>query len=143
MKPTPLIALLMAALAAPLLAQEPKPVPKDSMRVSISGCSKGYAFTAFRRANEEASSSSVPDGTHFRMNGPKKTMEEIKTRDGSMIEITGLVRRDDLRPSGVRIGGVRIGGGSSAGRGLSSSPLGGQIAIDVEGWRSVPGDCPR
>jgi hypothetical protein len=133
----------MATLAGSLMAQEPKPVPKDSMRVSIPGCSKGYAFTAGRRLEGEATSTSVPEGTHFRMNGPKKTMADIKVREGSMIEITGLVRRDDLRPSGVRIGGVRIGPGSSSGRGLSSSPLGGQIAIDLEGWRTIPGSCPR
>ena len=144
MKTTPLIALLMATLAGSLMAQEPKPVPKDSMRVSIPGCSKGYAFAVRHRPNEEASASSVPDGTRFRMNGPKKMMADIKTREGTMIEITGLVRRDDLRPSGIRIGGVRIAPGRSSGSGsVSSSPLGGQIAIDLEGWRSVPGDCPR
>jgi hypothetical protein len=140
MKPFALI--LVLAFAAPLVAQEPKPVPKDSMRVSIPGCARGYAFTVARRSAGEPTSMSVPEGTHFRMNGPKKTMGEIKANEGTMIEVTGLVRRDDLRPSGVNLGGVRIVGRASGGS-LSSSPMGGQIALDVESWRAIPGGCPK
>src|SRR5690242_4335079 len=50
-----LVAWCGLAVAAPH-AQEPKPVPKDSARVSIPGCSKGYIFTAAARTVNEAGS---------------------------------------------------------------------------------------
>ena len=69
-------------------------------------------------------------------------MAEIKGLEGSMIEITGLMKKGQA-DQGVSIGGgVRITGGApSSGRSLPS-PGGGQIMIDVEGWRRVPGTCP-
>ena len=78
------------------------------------------------------------------MNGPKKTITEIKNHEGSMIELTGLVRKDDLVPEGIGIGRVRVTPGPSmSGGGSLPSPGAGQVVIDVEGWRQVPGDCPR
>jgi len=46
---------------------------------------------------------------HMRMNGPKKMIAEIKGQEGSMVEITGLIRKNDLVPDGVGIG-ARPGG---------------------------------
>jgi len=137
-------ALILAAivlLGLPLLGQERKPVPKDSARLSIPGCTKGYIFTAGRRTADEPGSVSVPEGMHFRMNGPKKLIAEIKAQEGSMIELTGLTKRGQFEPGGVSIGGgVRVGPGSPSG-GLGS-PVAGQISIDVEGWRPIDGRCP-
>ena len=42
-----------ALLGGSLLAQETKPVPKDSVRVSVPGCTKGYIFTVGSRAANE------------------------------------------------------------------------------------------
>jgi hypothetical protein len=131
----------VAMLAVPLLAQENKPVPKDSARVSVPGCSKGYVFTVgSRAANEAGSNFDIPEGMHLRMNGPKKMMAEIKVHEGSMIQITGLMKKGQNRPDGVAIGGgVRVGPGPTGG---SLSPGGGQAFIDVEGWRPIQGSCP-
>ena len=134
------VIIAAAVLSGRLVAQEQKPVPKDSMRVSIPGCTKGYIFTAGRRTVDEPGSVSVPDGTHFRMNGPKKLIAEIKAHEGSMIQITGVTKKSQYRPGGVGIGGVRIGPG--AGGGFPGSPVAGQISIDVEGWRPLEGSCP-
>jgi hypothetical protein len=61
-----------------------------------------------------------------------------------MIEITGLVRKDDLVQDGVGIGRLRVSPGASmSGGGTLPSPGAGQVVIDVEGWRRVPGECPR
>jgi len=130
-------------LIAPLLAQEEKPVPKDSARVSVPGCTKGYVFTAGPRTEEEPGSIDIPDGMHFRMNGPKKLMSEIKAHEGSLIVITGLIKRGQHR-DGVTIGGVRITPGlSPTGHGsLMPSPAADQPQIDVEGWRPGVGNCP-
>jgi hypothetical protein len=139
------VAALAFFLVAPSVAAQetPKPVPKDSMRVSIPGCTKGQVFTAAPRTTEEAGSVDIPVGTHLRMNGPKKLMAEIKAHEGSMIVVTGLMKKGQYGPAGVGIGGgVRVmpGGGQSGG--ISGSPNVSQNFIDVEGWRQANGDCP-
>ncbi len=149
---TSLIAALassLVALASPAVttAQELKPVPKNSVRVLIPGCSKGVLFLAGRPAEDQPGGSAVPAGTRLRMNGPKKTMAEIKAQEGSRVEITGLMKRGQVRPEGIGIGGgARVSGGSGGpaagmGRGMPT-PGGDQLMIDVEGWRLLPGDCP-
>jgi hypothetical protein len=141
MKITLLLAVV-ATLGGALDAQESKPVPKDSIRVFIPGCAKGYVFTAGPRREDHPGGSAIREGTHLRMSGPKKLMAEIKGHEGSMIEITGLMKRGQ-EGQGVSIGrGVRITGGSPASGGGLPSPGGGQMMIDVEGWRRVPGVCP-
>jgi hypothetical protein len=139
------ITVAVAVLSGSMIAQEQKPVPKDSVRVSIPGCSKGQIFTAGRRTEDEPGSVDVPIGMHMRMNGPKTTMTEIKAHEGSMIEITGLMKKGQYTPGGVGIGGgVRIAPGPSptGGGSMSSSPNVSQVFIDVEGWRQVAGECP-
>jgi hypothetical protein len=137
------VIVAVAMLSGPLVEQEQKPVPKDSVRVSIPGCTKGYIFTAGRRTQDEPGSVSVPEGMHFRMNGPKKLIGEIKAEEGSMIEITGITKRGQLKPDGVGIGGgVRIGPGPEMTPGMRPSPVGSQLSIDVEGWRPIEGHCP-
>jgi hypothetical protein len=78
------------------------------------------------------------------MNGPKEMMAEIKSHEGSRIEITGLMKKGQVGQEGIALGpGVRITPGPSAsGGGLGPNPGVSQITIDVEGWRRVAGDCP-
>ena len=142
MKTSVAIAVAVALLSGPLAAQEVKRVPKDSVRVSIPGCTKGYVFTAGSRTVDQPGSVNLPEGMHLRMNGPKKVMAEIKAHEGSMIEITGLMKKGQYGPDGVGIGGgVRITPGP-AGGGVSGSPNASQTFIDVEGWRPAVGYCP-
>jgi hypothetical protein len=138
------IALAVLVSGGLLLAQETKPVPKDSVRVAVPGCSKGYIFTAGRRTQDEPGSGGVPDGMHLRMNGPKQMIAEIKAHEGSMIEITGLMKKGQFKPDGVSIGGgVRVSPGASPNSGsIAGSPGVSQIMIDVEGWRRIDGVCP-
>jgi hypothetical protein len=138
-----LIAVVTAGYTA-LVAQEQKPVPKNSVRVSIPGCSRGYVFTTGPRTADEAGSASVPDGLHVRMNGTKKLMAEIKAHEGSMIVITGTMKEGQFRPDGVNLGGgVRVGPGvGPTGGSPIGNPIANQIMIDVEGWRSIAGNCP-
>src|SRR5882724_11026099 len=128
MRTMTVIIAAVAALSGPIAAQEPKPVPKDSVRVSIPGCTKGYIFTAGRRTVDEPGSVSVPEGMHFRMNGPKKLMAEIKAQEGSMIEITGVTKKGQYKPDGIGIGGgVRVAPGPGfTGGGLPASPVANQ-----------------
>src|ERR1700676_165303 len=143
MRTTAIIAVAVALLSGPLVAQETKPVPKDSSRVFVPGCTKGFIFTAGHRTQDEPGSAEIPEGMHLRMNGPKKVMAEIKAHEGSMIEITGLVKKGQYTPDGVSIGGgVRIiPAPAPTGGSLPGNPSGSQILIDVEGWRPVVGNC--
>jgi len=137
-------AIAILALSGIVRAQEQKPVPKDSVRVFIPGCSKGYVFTAGPRTVDQPGNTAIPEGSHLRMSGPKKTMAEIKGQEGSMIEIAGLMKKNDLVPNGVGIGPVRVvGGASMSGGGSLPSPVSSQIVIDVESWRRIPGSCSR
>jgi len=130
------VALLTTSTVPALLAQDVKPVPKDSARVSVVGCTKGYIFTAAARSTEAPGSFDLPEGTHLRMNGPKKLINDIKAHEGSMIELTGLMKKGQIMP-----GGVKLGGGVSVG--APTAPGAGQGFIDVEGWRQVVGqNCP-
>jgi hypothetical protein len=144
MKTTAIFIVAVAVLGGTLVAQESKPVPKDSVRVFVPGCTKGMIFTSGRRTEDQPSSVDIPEGMHLRMNGPKKLMAEIKAHEGSKIELTGLMKKGQYGPDGIGIGGgVRIAPAPGPGSGgLRSSPGAGQIFIDVEGWRPVVGSCP-
>jgi len=141
MKTTIVIAVaVVALLSGPLGAQEEKRVPKDSVRVSIPGCTRGYVFTAGRRTADQPGSVDIPEGMHLRMNGPKQLLNEIKAHEGSMIELTGLMKKGQFN-EGVNIGGgIRISPGPN-GVGGGMSPATNQIQIDVEGWRQIEGAC--
>jgi len=139
MKPAVSMAGTVAVLLTALLAaQETKPVPKDSMRVTIPGCSRGYVFVAGPRTPDEPGSAEIPEGMRLRMNGSKKLMAEIKSREGSTIAITGLIRKGQ-RPDGAGIGGVRVAPASPGS--IVGNPVANQIQIDVEGWRPAVGSC--
>src|ERR1700680_1001091 len=105
MRTTAVITVAIAVLRGPLAAQENKPVPKDSVRVLIPGCTKGFIFTAGRRTPDQPGSVDIPAGMHMRMTATKKMMAEIKAHEGSMIEITGLMKKGQYRADGVGIGG--------------------------------------
>jgi hypothetical protein len=143
MKTTAFFFVVAAMLSGPPGAQERKPVPKDSVRVFIPGCSKGRVFTAGPRTEDQTGGSAVPEGMRVRMSGPKDMMAEIKGQEGSRIEITGLMKKGQAGPDGIGIGGgVRIMPGPSTSGGLRPNPGVSQNMIDVEGWRRIPGDCP-
>jgi hypothetical protein len=143
MTTTAIIIVALAVLSGPLVAQENKPVPKDSVRVNITGCTKGFIFTAGPRTQDQPGSIDIPEGMHLRMTAPKKIMAEIKSQEGSMIEISGLMKKGQYKPDGIGIGGgVRIAPGPAPGGGVSGNPDVRQILIDVEGWRPVVGHCP-
>ena len=140
---TAVIIIVLAALSGPLIAQERKPVPKNSVRVSIPGCTKGYVFTVGARTVDQPGSADIPEGMHLRMNGPKDLMKQIKAHEGSMIEVTGLMKKGQYDPRGVGIGGIRISPGAAPGGGMGpGTPAADQPQIDVEGWRPAAGDCP-
>jgi len=137
-------ALSIAAFGAVLIAQETKPVPKDSIRVTVSGCAKGYVFTAGPRVGELPDTPSVPEGTHLRMNGPKKLISEIDGYKDSMITLVGIMKKGQEKPGGINLGGgVRIAPSAppSAGGTIPANMMTQPPGIDVEGWSPAVGSC--
>ena len=145
---TPILILAAMVLASGALAgaQERK-VPKDSERVSIPGCANGRTFIVGMPPGHEPVRSDVQEGRRFRLSGPKKLLEEIKIREGMMVEVTGLVRKSQLAgPGGVSIAGGRIRiGGSTPQNPIYADPrrdpLYNQVVIDVESWRQLAEPC--
>jgi len=99
MRTTALFTIAIGLLTAPLAAQEPKPVPKDSARVSITGCSKGYVFTAGPRSVEHPGSVDVPEGMHLRMNGPKSVIADIKARCANVTYLPDVLLPPSITPT--------------------------------------------
>src|SRR3989442_15371604 len=112
-----LIITLIVAVAVsggPVVAQDVKKVPKDSERVTVPGCTKGYVFTAGPRTEDQVGRSDIPEGMHLRMNGKKNVISEIKAHEGQMIQITGLMKKGQYNGTGINVGGgVRVTPGTS------------------------------
>jgi hypothetical protein len=142
-----LIITLFVAVAVsggPLVAQDVKKVPKDSERVTVPGCVKGYVFTAGPKTEDQVGRSDIPEGMHLRMNGKKDLLSEIKAHEGQMIQITGLMKKGQYNQTGIPVGGgVRItpgiGGGNGGRPAYVNAPAN---YIDVESWQPAPGNCP-
>ncbi len=135
------LAVLPAGIA---VAQEREP-PKDSARISIPGCAKGPRFVATEVPSHESQGGVAP-GRRFRLQGPKDVLRQIKAREGSMIVVTGLVRKSQLAgQGGVAIAGgrIRIGGAMPRqGLGTISAETGyNETVLDVEAFQPLAESC--
>ena len=140
-------AALIAGSLVVVAAQEQEPdVPKDSALVSINGCAKNGNFIVGERREDQPGSIEIQPGRRFRLNGPKKLLEEIKSHQRATMQVTGVIRKADIAPPqgiGVLGGRVRIGGAApqaSVGD-PARNPAYNQVTIDVRSWRPIPGDC--
>ena len=141
-------AVLVLAWGGVGVAQE-RDVPRDSERLSLRGCARGRTFIVSPRSEHEPVRSDVEPGRRFRLSGPKKILDDIKARELSMIEVTGLVRKSQVAgPGGVAIAGgrIRIGGGVPRDPIYSDprrDPMYNEVVMDVESFRPVPDEeCP-
>jgi len=80
----------------------------------------------------------------IRLEGNKPVLDQIKRHEGSMVEITGLMKQSDVVQPGIGIAGGRIRitpvmpAGRSAGRDPGPSPP----VLDVESYRLLNASCP-
>ena len=123
-------------------------MPSDSERISIPGCARNRTFIVSERPEHEPIRSDVAPGRRFRLNGPRKLLDEIRLRQAYMIEVTGLVRKGALAgPGGVSIAGgrIRIGGQQPrVGMGGSTPEVPyTEVILDLEAWRPLPEPCPE
>lgn len=127
-----------------LVGAQEKPVPKDSTRIFINGCAKGQMFTVGPILEDQPGRSDIKPGARFRLNGPKNVINEIKAHKGTMIEVTGLIKKGQYAPGGIALGGhVSVGAATPMDNNPTRSANAPQSIIDVEGWRPLVGSCPN
>ena len=69
-------------------------------------------------------------------------LDDIKRREASMVEITGLVKKADMAgPGGVTFLGGRVRIGGTTPRDPVKDPMYNQVVIDVEGYQLLPDSC--
>lgn len=143
MKVTATLATLIAVSSSLLFAQE-RTVPKDSARLSISGCARGRVFTVARSPEHELRGTELQEGRKLRLEGPKQILAEIKSHEGSMVELTGLMRRADIEQPGISVAGghVRIAPAGPPGSTAGRDPGPQQAIVDIESWRLLNSSCP-
>lgn len=136
------VALLML-LASDAVAAQERPVPSDSSRITIPGCARDRSFVVGQPDGHELGASSIQPGRRFRLSGPRRVLDDIRKREATMVEITGLVRKSDLAgPGGLRIFGGRVRIGGAMPRDPVRDPMYNQVVIDVEGFQLLPDPCP-
>jgi hypothetical protein len=143
-----LAAAVLAVVSSSLAGAQERDVPKDSERLSLRGCARGRTFIVAPRSEHEPVRSDVEPGRRFRLSGPKKILDDIKAREVSMLEVTGLVRKSQVSgPGGVAIAGgrIRIGGGVPRDPIYSDprrDPMYNEVVMDVESFAPVTEECP-
>ena len=121
-------------------------MPKDSTRLSISGCAHGRVFTVGRDPEHE-SISPIELGTKVRLEGDKKVLAEVKKHEGSMVVLTGLMKQSDVVQPGVGLAGGRVRIApvmpSPNGRSPAVDPGPPPPILDVESYRLLNASCPN
>lgn len=145
-----LVRIVLACLlgAAPLVAQQeekPKPVPKDSLRVVITGCVRGRVIRAADVRQPDTTSGLNIRSKTFRLEGKRDVMHGVKAVDGGRAEVTGLIKKSALIEPGMSVmgGRVRIGSGTNGTAGSTGTPDPAQdvVVLDVETVQALAGSC--
>ena len=138
------LAIALVAASSNLSSAQERPVPKDSTRLSISGCANGRVFTVGRDPEHE-SSFVIELGTKVRLEGDKKVLAEIKKREGSMVEVTGLMKQSEVVQPGVGLAGgkVRITPVMPSSRSPAVAPPPPAPILDVESYRLLNASCQK
>jgi hypothetical protein len=139
-----------ATAAAPAQAAE-KPVPRDSVRLTVVGCVRGRALVSVKAAEADATSG-IPPGIRFNLTGPRDLMRDVRAYDRQLVQVTGLVLRGALQQQGVGLAldsrGRVVLGPPPVGRSpMTGDPRSGTGAMsatmDVSGVRKMDGSCSR
>jgi hypothetical protein len=103
-------ALLPGTAIAQQAEPDTKKIPGDSVEIATTGCLKGRVFTATQPREDFMRRGPNVTGRSFRLTGPRTVIDVVKTHDGDLVEIVGLVRKNDLRDTapGARIGNTRV-----------------------------------
>jgi hypothetical protein len=144
---TQAVALFLAASMAAVAAAQETKVPDDSQLVSLNGCAKNGNFIVGERREDQPGSLEIEPGRRFRLEGPKKLLNDIKLHQRTAMQVSGLIRKVDANgPQGVSVmgGRVRIGGARVPQDPISNparDPAYNQAVMDVRSWKALTGDC--
>ena len=120
-------------------------MPKDSTRLSISGCANGRVFTVGRDPEHE-SSFVMELGTKLRLEGDKKVLADIKAHEGSMVEVTGpdeAVGRGPAWCGSRRWPGAHHTGHAEQPHRRTRPRAVAAPMLDVESYRLLNASCPK
>jgi hypothetical protein len=138
----PILVLAMLSGDVPLL-QEPAKVPKDSVQLIVTGCLKGRVLTAVKAPEVEEGELDVP--VHrFQISGKKPLLKQVRRHNLEEVEVTGLVRKLDLKEPGLRVPGGRIvigPGQASDPHRLPTRPADRVILIEALEFRPLGREC--
>ncbi|HEY6509292.1 MAG TPA: hypothetical protein VIY56_14830 [Vicinamibacterales bacterium] len=140
--------LVGVAMAGGVVAAQEKKPPSDSELLSLPGCAKGRTFIVTEGPEHEPRQVTVAPGRRFRLEGPKDVLNDIKRREGQLIEVTGLVRKSDVAgPGGISAAGGRVQIGAGPPRASMGDPARepgyNQAIMDVSAWRLLDGSCKQ
>ena len=124
--------------------QERPKVPKDSVELFVTGCLKGRVLAISEVRQTDTTSGPDIRARSFRLSGKKPVMEDVKREDGHMVDVVGLIRKNDLREPGVKVGNTRImvGGGSrTSGAPAVPDPADNVPVMDVTSVRARGTSC--
>ena len=102
-------------------------------------------FTVGRDPEHESRGVDLDEGMKLRLEGQKKILAEIKARETSMVEITGLMKQSETKQPGVGLAGgrVRVTPVMPSSRGPAYDPGPPTPVFDVESWRLLNASCPK
>jgi len=138
--------VFLALLVSPLAAQDVPDVPKDSFLVTLNGCAKNGSFVVGERREDQPGTLDIKPGRRFRLKGDKVMLNDIKSHQRTVVQVTGLIRQADVNAPGVGLlgGRVRIGGATVPQDPIANparNPTSNQPVLDVRSWKSMSGDC--
>jgi len=111
--------------------------------LSISGCARGRVFTVGRDPTHESSGIELAEGMKIRLEGQKSVLADIKKHEGSMVELTGLMKQSEMTQPGIGLAGgrVRITPVMPNNRSVGRDPGPPPPVIDVESYRLLNLSC--
>jgi len=123
--------------------QEPK-VPKDSVRLVVSGCLKGRVLAVSDVRQEDTQSGPIVKARSFRLAGKKEVMSDVKDYDGHLVDVIGIVKKSSLVEPGMKVGkGITISGGPPVAGTPGHAPAPSEYipVLDVDSVRSRASSC--
>lgn len=101
-------------------------------------------FTVVRDPEHESRGFQLAEGIKIRLEGQKKILQDIKSREAYVLELTGLMKQSDTVQPGIGLAGgrVRITPVMPAGRTVGRDPGPPPPVIDVESVRPLNSTCP-
>lgn len=145
-----LFASSLATLSVTAAQQQEKPVDDESARVTIAGCLRGRSLVTINPLETDPVSTRIAPGRVFRVSGAKDLMKEVKKRNKSAVEVTGLIRKSALTaPQGMTVAGGRIRIGAAPMNQDPTrvdphrDPLANVDILDIESIRPINETCPK